>query len=295
MTVGCRTRISALFAAATVLAAAPSAEGAVTIGSNLGREPNTNYLCNLSGCTAFQGALPADSQAAGGLVSPINGTVTVWRIRTTSFGNTPAALRIIRPLAGNLFTGAGTSTVVTPPPSATTPFSTQLPIAIGDRIGLDFTDANYYVTNTGATRSFFDPPLADGSAGTAPNGTMNNREITINADIEPTSTFAVNEVKPGKAGKVTVTATLPNAGTLVAGDVRDTALAAAAAKKKTKYLKRSSVQIGAPGTASLQVNPTKAGRRALALHPRVKGKLKLAFTPTGGSASTQTIKVKLKR
>jgi hypothetical protein len=42
------------------------------------------------------------------------------------------------------------------------------------------------------------------------------------------------------------------------------------------------------------VKPTKAGRSILADKGKLKTKLKLVFTPTGGTASTQVRKVKLK-
>jgi hypothetical protein len=69
---------------------------------------------------------------------------------------------------------------------------------------------------------------------------------------------------------------------------------AAVPVKKAKYLKRSSTQVTAPGRTVILVQPTKAARQALGVRGRLKAKLKLAFTPNGGSASTLIRKVKLK-
>jgi hypothetical protein len=288
-----RSRSACLAAAAVIAAFAvpPAAQGAVTIGSNLQREPDILFGC--TPCTAAQATLAADSQAANGVLSPVNGTVTVWRIRSTGSSHSPAALRIVKPLAGNLFTGAGTSASVDPPPDSITPTPTQLPIAIGDMIGLDFSNANYFVDNPGSTRLSFGPPLVDGAAGRAPNGTFSNREVTINADIDPTSAFTIVKAKPKKGGKVQITANLPNPGVLTAGD-KSASLATAAAGKKTKLLKRASATVSAPGQAVLLVKATKAARSLLADKDKLKAKLKLSYTPTGGTASTQVRKIKLK-
>jgi hypothetical protein len=288
---GSSARLAVAAAAAAVLVVPASAQGTLTIGSNLQREPDILFAC--APCTAAQATLAADSQAANGILSPVNGTVTLWRIRSTGSNHSPAALRIVKPLAANLFTGAGTSAFVDPPPTSITATPTQLPIAIGDMLGLDFSNANYFVDNPGSTRVEFAPPLVDGAAGRAPDGTFTNREITINADIEPTSAFTITKAKPKKGGKIQITAQLPNAGILTAGD-KSASLAVAAAGKKTKLLKRASTTVGAPGVVSLVVRATKAARSRLADNDKLKARLKLAFTPTGGAASTQVRKVKLK-
>jgi hypothetical protein len=266
--------------------------GIVTIGSNLQREPDIVFGC--TNCTVVQTTLPADSQAPNGIVSPVNGTVTQWRIRSTSSAHGPTALRIVKPFAGSLFTGAGTSSLVDPPPTSTISSPTQLPIAVGDLIGLNITGANYFVTNPGATRLSFSPPLADGGAGRPADSTFANREITINADIEPTAKLANVKAKARKGGKVRVSLETPNPGTLLAGDKADKGLKAIAAAKKPKLLKRTKSQAPAPAPLSFVVKPTKLAKSLLADGVRPKAKLKLIFTPTGGSPSTQVVKVKLK-
>jgi hypothetical protein len=248
-----------------------------------------------SECTLSQATLAADRQASGGIVSPVNGTVTLWRIRAGG-SSTPTALRIIKPLGGGLFTGGGTSATVTPALNATSVFSTQLPIAIGDAIGIDCCQpvAEYFLSS-GGTLNLWNPVLADGGSGRANEGPGDQHEMTLNAEIEPTSTFQVTGSQRSKHGKLLVTANLPNPGTLAAGDRRATVLSAAAAKKKKpKLLKRSSVQVGAPTSTQLRVLPTKTAKAELAQGKKVKAGLKLSFTPTGGTASTQLIKLKLR-
>jgi hypothetical protein len=290
-------RIGLPAAIAIALGVPASASATVTIGSNLGREPNIDLDCGTP-CTVMQGPLGSEFQAPNGIVSPVNGTVVQWRIRSgTHVGQ--VTFRVIRPLLNNVFTGAGTSATVAPPPNATTGFPTQLPIAIGDKIGIDCCPTpghNYFVMNpSGVRQEFLNTPLADGDPGRTPVVT-NGREVAINADIEPTSAFAVTGLQRSKHGKLLITATLPNAGILRAGD-KKAAFAAAAAKKKKKkpqLLKQTQVQVGGPTGTQLLVFPTKAALRALNEGKKVKAGLKLSFTPTGGTASTQLIKLRLR-
>jgi hypothetical protein len=220
--------------------------------------------------------------------------VVTWRIRVGSSLTTPTAFRVIRRLSGGLSTGAGTSATVTPPLDTTTPYPTGLPIGIGDTIGLDIGSpaGRFFVDSTG-TFDVWDPPLIDGGPGQAPFTSLPS-ELAINADIEPTSTLANVKAKAKKGGKVRVSLETPNAGRLVAGDTKDKGVKAAAAAKKRKPLKKKTLQAPGPGPLSFVVKPTKASKSALADGRRPKTKLKLVFTPTGGSPFTKLLKVKLK-
>ena len=129
----------------------------------------------------------------------MNGTVVRWRIRVGD-STRVTNLRIIRPLGGGLFTGAGTSPSVTPPTDATTSYLVQLPIRIGDYIGLDCCDpdffepdAEFFVTGNAAVRNEWQPSLADGGAARPPLRT-NGYEIALNAEINPISTFTLDAI-----------------------------------------------------------------------------------------------------
>jgi hypothetical protein len=184
--------------------------------------------------------------------------------------------------------------MVTPAVNSVSTFATQLPIGIGETIGIDCCQTiSIYSAETGGSLERWFGPLADGGPGRAPS-TVFDWELQLNAAIDPTATFTVVKAKPKKGGKVRVTVDLPNAGTLTAGD-KSAQLATAAGKgKKAKYLQRSSTVVSAPGQASILVKPTKAARQALGARGRLKAKLKLAFTPNGGSAFTLVRKLKLK-
>jgi hypothetical protein len=275
------TLAAACLVIVAVLAFPAGSTATVTIGSNLGRDPGVSPSCT-DVCTNSQFSLGVGRQAPGGLTSPVNGTVVLWRI-SVGVNTEATSFRVIRPLGGNLFTGAGTSATVTPPLNAITPYQTQLPIGIGDRIGLNCCDPGFLEAFADAmgTMNSWTPILADGPAGRPPDFTP-TFEVLVNADIEPTSAFTIDKAKPKGGGKVKVTATLPNAGSLVAGP------------KGKKLLKSTTSQITAPGGITLTLKPTKAAKKQLRSRKRPKVKVKLTFTPTSGTAATNTVKVKLK-
>jgi hypothetical protein len=298
-------RLVLLGALVTALAVPLTAQGGViTIGSNLAREPDIHFDCSLSSsaCTVFQTVLPDGSHAAF-VESPVNGTITQWRIRSTSTGNSAVALRVRKSAGSLLYTGGGTSATVTPPASAITPYPTQLPIGVGDEIGLNFIDdARYFVVNTGATASRFDPALADGDPGRPSTGRVDNREVAINADIVPSSTIGALRAKAGSGGEVKLSMEIPNPGTIVVASAKSKGRKAVASAKRRRLLKPASGEvgsvIGSSRSFSLDLEPTKAAKSLLAAGIRPKAKLKVTFTVNphfGGGSSSQTVKVKLKR
>ena len=294
-----RAIATALLALGLAILAPAAARGTVTIGSNLGRVPNVLTGCDPS-CTRVPASLAPAALSPGGLSSPVNGTVVTWRIRVGS-STAPVRFRVVRRFPGDLATGAGTSAAVTPPIQSITAFPTRLPISVRESIGVDCCVGGggvIGVSGGSGTTDLWLPALADGAAPRArfQFGPQDMFETAINADIEPTSAFTISKVKLGKGGKVTVTATLPNAGTLEGGDKRDPRLASASAKKKQKYLKRSTMPVGVAGqTIRLLVRPTTQARALLGEKARLKAKLKVVFTPTGGNPATQVLPVRLKR
>jgi hypothetical protein len=166
------------------LALPASSFGAVTIGSNLTAGGTETNACSGGGCTFAQVApLPSGHTAAGGLVSPADGVVTRWRIKSGSAQN-PVKLRILRPTGGGAFTAVGTSATGTTGMDVTQ-FDTRLSIKAGDYIGVDnANDALIFAPTPGASIYKWTPQLADGSnrAADATSGTL---ELMAQADIEP--------------------------------------------------------------------------------------------------------------
>jgi hypothetical protein len=294
-----RWKVGASVLAGVALLAPASAHGAVTIGSNLGRTPSLGVGCIGGPCTfALQALDSAANAAPDGVTSPVNGIVTKWRIRTGGT-TTSTSLRIVRPLGVGQFTGAGTSTAVTPPINTTIEYPAQLPIQAGDLIGINCCQpgtGTYFRISDGDTHQWFAPGLADGSPGEAPDD--NEGELLLQADIEPTAAFVVDKVKSKKRSVTVVTATVPNRGKLTAGDPSSPNVGAAvlaAKKKKKKLFNNGAFRIGGPGQIKLSIRASKVARRLIRDKGRaIKAKLKIAFVPAGGAAAAQTVRVKLK-
>jgi len=259
----------------------------VTIGSNLARVPNS--AANYNPRPTFSNvSLAANRRAPEGLSSPVNGTVVRWRIRVGDYTRI-TNFRIIRPLGRGLFAGEGTSPSVTPAIHATTSHKVQLPIRIGDYIGLDccnlgvFEQGEFFVTGAGAVRNEWQPGLADGGQGRAPSRT-NPYEIAINAEINPTSTFTLGALTRNKrTGTATIAVKVPNPGELtVAGRGVKSPNAAITGK-----------QVLAPGRVLLLIKAKGRKKRKLNSTGKVKVRPAITYVPAGGGANTQSMKVRL--
>jgi hypothetical protein len=108
--------------------------------------------------------------------------------------------------------------------------------------------------------------------------------------VSITSTPPSNAITRGKltlnksngTGKLAIN--VPGPGTLVA-----------VGKAKTKKVRRASITAAAAGTVKLPLKPTGAGKKALDANGKLKTRVDVTFTPTGGLAATQTYKVTLKK
>jgi hypothetical protein len=280
-----RLALASLLAALLLGVSVSPAAAVVTIGSNLGREPDSSASYNPRP-TLSNTSLASDLQAPGGLSSSVNGTVVRWRIRVGDFTQA-TNLRIIRPLGGGFFTAAGTSPTVIPPIHATTTYNVQLPIRIGDYIGIDCCnplegESDFFVTGVPAIRSEWLPSLADGGPGRAPSRTSLH-EVALNADI--TTTFTVNAItRNKKKGTAMLTVTVPFAGELT-GAGKGIKVANAAV---------SSMTVVAPGSVRLLIKARgRKKKKKLNSTGEVKVKPKITYTPTGGEPATKPVKFKL--
>jgi hypothetical protein len=152
----------------------------VTLGSPLTNPALTPTPIG-SVSTLSQTALPGTT-----LVAPFNGTIVSWKVIGASGG--PYKLRVVRPVGGGLFTGAGTATSGAITGTGVLTFSANLPIRAGDMIGLDPTadgdTIGFHPAAPGATFRFWTPVLADGGAGRAPTVPTSAGELGFNATID---------------------------------------------------------------------------------------------------------------
>ena len=175
----CATALIA--ASAFVLATAAAQASTVTVGSPLTIAP-VKATCGVS-ATFTDSAL-----GAGTLAAPSNGVIVSWRIAVAQASGTQKyELRVLRPVGGSSYTGAGTG----PPQSASAAgvneltLPSPLPVQAGDIVGVNCpVGAPSPYTSAGAKGSIYailDPTLADGS--TAMAAKFPGEEILVNADF----------------------------------------------------------------------------------------------------------------
>jgi hypothetical protein len=269
-------------AAVAMLCSASSAGASVTIGSNLTTPATLNTNCDGATCTTANLTLNAANQAPGGLTSPVNGVVTTWRA-SAGGSATDLSLRVLRPVAGLTYTGAGTSA----PASITFASSaivTSLPIKIGDAIGLENRNSNNVLgANPGAIQTYWRlPSLADGA--TLQGSSQSGIETLVQATIEPTRKFTVRvSARNKRKGTATLTVTVPNPGTL---DFMSKRAKLATAPTKT---------VAAAGPVKFLVSATGKKLKKLNEKGKVNVRATFTFTPNFGVANTQSTSVRLKK
>jgi hypothetical protein len=112
--------------------------------------------------------------------------------------------------------------------------------------------------------------------------------------------FTLGAARVKKSGRsATVSGTFPNPGTAAVSDATAVASGAKKGKKKGKKPKRlvvsQSVQIPSAGTFDLPVKPTGRAKSILARSGKVTLRVAVTYTVADGTASSQTISVKLKK
>jgi len=167
-----------------LLALAPAAHAADTIGSTLAGTPNQAppVNCMPAGCTVMPTAFPPGGQAT----ATTAGVVTRWRIRSGPQPN-PVAFQVLRPAGGNTVVEVDRTGLVTPTADDTSERDARIPIQVGDHIGIvcceTNTGDNYVASTVGATFDVFVPPVGATAAARAGFGT--DLELLLAADIEP--------------------------------------------------------------------------------------------------------------
>jgi hypothetical protein len=280
-----RKLVTGIVFAVALTAVAPSANAAVTVGQ-VG-DPGA------STCVSAYDWPQQSVHDGTSYTVPSMGGITSWRATSwSSFGGSTdiqLKMKFFRPTgpdsyqvvghAGPENVHAGTLTGNT--------FPANVVVKAGDVLGLHTTGSGECAFETlfaDDTYGEFNGDLADGQSDTF--SFFHEFRMDIAAQLTPNNAFTASGVSRNrKKGNATLSFDLPNPGTLVgAGNGAKTASAGA----------HSSKTVGA-GAATLLVKAK--GKKAKKL--RENGKVKLAvnvtYTPTGGEASTTTVKVKLRK
>jgi hypothetical protein len=180
--------ISLAAAVAVCLGAAPGAGAdTVLVGSPGGGFPGGGSLINFNP-GPITGANLSLGEPGAHVTSPVNGTITQWRV---SAGGTGAyTLHVLRPASGGQFTEVGSSPgVVTSANTDTTftTFSANLPIQAGDLLAADipgFQTLNGHFGQTGSSEIHFSPAIASGATVSPDSTPDTSQEFMLNADVQ---------------------------------------------------------------------------------------------------------------
>jgi hypothetical protein len=169
-------------------------------------------------------------------------------------------------------------------------FSTSIAVKPGDVLGVNSVNAN--TANNACAfgvsgEEFLAGPspggLADGDSGSF--STFPNARLNITAVVAPSNAFSLGAItRNKKKGTATLTANVPNPGELT-GSGKGVKVASAAVITKTVT----------PGAVKLTIKAKGKKKTTLNETGKVKVNPKITYTPTGGTAATQSRKVKLNK
>ncbi len=217
------------------------------------------------------------------------GTITSWSTSAAAGAGQIFTMKVFRRVSGSTYMAVGHDGPRALTGGTVNTFPANVPVKPGDVLGINraLGSSNCVFSAPGETAlqlPFMD--LADGASGTF--SAVSNFRVNVSASVAPTNTFTLGKPKLNKKkGTATLTADVPNPGTLSAsGKGVKAASAGGAVISKT---------VGVPGKVKLQIKPKGKTKKKLKKNGKAKVKLKVTYTPTSGEAASQTRKLKLKR
>jgi hypothetical protein len=276
-----RLGVATAAAATLLLLVATAAQAAVTIGQLAPPNPSSET-------SADTDRVQPSVTSGDSYVVPATGGITAWTVTSWSH---MAAADMGQELTMKVFRKAGDpfdySVVGHDGPRPLTPstvntFQTDLQVRAGDVLGNNsksVSDNASYFPAPGESFLNRTPGVADGQSGTFTLNTDGQR-LNISAVLEPTNTLALGQVaRNKKKGTATLEATVPNPGNLTVGG---------------KGVKASSSAVDT-GAVQLKIRAKGKKKRKLTETGKVKLNVAVTYTPTGGAASSQATKVKLRK
>jgi len=167
-------------------------------------------------------------------------------------------------------------------------FPANVPVQPGDVLGLSSAAASMTgcaFSVLGESRLVRHGNLADGESGAFGAGSA-DRRTNISAVVAPSNAFTLGATTRNKRkGTATITANVPNPGTLTASG-KGVKVAGAAVISKV---------VTAPGKVKLRIRSKGRKKRTLLRTGRVRLKVRITYTPTGGDPRVRSRKVTLKK
>jgi hypothetical protein len=199
----------------TVAVAGTASAAVVTVGAQMN---GGTWVSVGSGELVPGGAFDwFNPRSKAGANSPATGAIIGWNVWEAAGG--PFYLRVLRPAGGGGYVGAGTSAGALPLTTGVEHFATDLPIQVGDTVGLDYTNATDKI-GLGAffgpnppTFGYFASALPEGGTATPSEaGALSEIgfEVGFNAEVQPAPTVTAIGTSEGPAaggGTVAITGT----------------------------------------------------------------------------------------
>ena len=277
-----RSRLATFLVALFTVAGASPAAASVTIGQ-IGPPPMGSGACG------NQLDLIQPTVSSGNpYVVPDTGGVTAWKLTSwTTLGSGPSerrALKVFRKIAE-----PDTYQVVahdgprdlTPGGTAGNTFSTALSVKAGDVLGLHMTTIGKCAIDVADSFLLATTDLSDGQSNSG-FGTGTGR-LEVEAVVTPANDFSrTGLVRNRRKGTATLTVDVPNPGELTVSGKGVKAAGAAAISKSV-----------AAGTAQVVIRAKGKKRAKLNATGKAKVAATVAYTPTGGDSSEQSLAVRL--
>src|SRR5262249_49989473 len=193
--------------------------------------------------------------------------------------NEQLKLKVYRPVSGLTYNVVGQD-LRSLTPSALNTFQVSIPVAPGDILGLTSPPSTPAVgCGTGAFGETDLESFSDGGLGeNVTFFTTAAKRLNVSAVVEPTNTFTLGAVtRNTKKGTATLAVGVPNPGDLTATGSGVQASRATEAKS-----------VLSAGTVALVIKATGKKLKKLRRKGKVTVALSIAYTPTNGSATTQS-------
>jgi hypothetical protein len=215
-------------------------------------------------------------------VVPATGTITSWSTNSNTMGGA-LTLKIFRQLGGLNYVVVGHDGPHSLSPSTLNSFTgISVPVKAGDVLGLNAgTGSPGCVFGVPGDAAYFRADVQSGEFAPEPDVRLN-----ITAVLNPSNTFTLGATtRNKKKGTATIAANVPNRGTLTASGKGVRRTGAAVISKV----------VTAPGKVKLRIRARGRKRRTLLRTGRVKLKVRITYTPTGGDPRIRSRKVTLKK
>jgi hypothetical protein len=299
-----RLRLASILAVTAPILAigAPGASASTTVGQL--------FTPTITNCDPF--TLIMTGVAAGNSYTvPSPGVITSWSWQDGGLAVGGLKLKVGRSPDGVNFTIVGEAVAGPQSANSVNTYLTQIPVLAGDKIGVY--EGGGQCGSLGTPSDTYAFTTVDVPANTtAPFVSDDGAKIPVAATVEPDADndgfgdetqdkcpsdasnhgpcndFRVASIKSLKGGRAKVRLNLPGAGKLA---MRETAKAAG----KTSGVASAHKGVAGPGMKIVTLKPNRRARKILSLRQRLRVKLSITFTPTGGTTHTETRSLKLTR